>query len=69
MSEDGLKALARATQLQILSLRQVPLTPAALPLLKAIPRVDRLELTDCGFLDEEIDALVKTKPALRVERQ
>jgi hypothetical protein len=68
MTEDGLKALSGATRLQILSLRQVPLTQAALPLLKALPRVDRLELGGCGFLDEEIDSLVKSKPGLRVER-
>jgi hypothetical protein len=69
MTEDSLKALSGATRLQILSLKQVPLTPDALPLLKAIPRVERLELGGCGFLDEEIDALVKSKPGLRVERQ
>ena len=69
MTEDGLKALSAATRLRILSLSHVPLTAAALPLLKAIPSVDRLELTGCGFLDEEIDALVKSKPGLRVERR
>jgi hypothetical protein len=69
MTEDGLKALSGATNLQILSLNQVPLTPAALPLLKAIPRLDRLEITGCGFLDEEVDALVKSKPRLRVVRK
>ncbi len=69
MTEDGLKALSGATRLQILSLKQVPLTPDALPLLKAIPRVDRLELGGCGFLDEEIDSLVKSKPGLQVDRR
>jgi hypothetical protein len=33
MTEDSLKALSGATRLQILSLKQVPLTPDALPLL------------------------------------
>lgn len=69
MTEDGLKALSGATRLQILSLNRVPLTPDALPLFKAIPRLDRLELTGCGFLDEEIDALVKSKPGLRIIRE
>ena len=41
----------------------------ALPIFKTIPRLHRLELTGCGFLDEEIDALVKTKPGLNVKRQ
>jgi hypothetical protein len=68
-TEDSLKALSSATRLQILSLKQVPLTPDALPLLKAIPRVERLKLGGCGVLDEEIDALVKSKPGLWVERQ
>jgi hypothetical protein len=36
---------------------------------RAIPRVDRLELTGCGFLDQEVDALVKSKPGLKVVRQ
>jgi hypothetical protein len=69
MTEDGLKALSGATSLQLLSLNQVPLTPDALPLLKAIPRVDRLELTGCGFLDEEVADLVKSKPGLKVMRK
>jgi uncharacterized protein YjbI with pentapeptide repeats len=69
MTEDGLKALSGATNLQILSLNKVRLTSAALPLLKAIPRLDHLEITGCGFLDEEVDALVKSKPGLRVVRQ
>jgi hypothetical protein len=68
-TEEGLKALSGATSLRILSLDGVHLTPDALPLLKAIPRVDRLELTGCGFLDEEIDALVKSKPGLKVMRK
>jgi hypothetical protein len=69
MTEVGLKTLSGATSLQILSLNKVPLTSAALPLFKAIPRLDRLELTGCGFLDEEVDALVKSMPGLRVERK
>ena len=69
MTEDGLKMLSGATSLQILSLKGVPLTPAALPLFKAMPRLDRLELTGCGFLDAEIDALIRSKPGLRVERR
>jgi hypothetical protein len=69
MTEDGLKALSGATSLQILSLDHVPLTENALPLLKAIPRLDRLEITGCGFLDEEVDALVKSKPGLKVKRE
>jgi hypothetical protein len=69
MTEGGLSALSGATSLQTLSLSRVPLTDKALPLLKAIPRLDRLEITGCGFLDEEVDALVKSKPGLRVVRQ
>jgi hypothetical protein len=69
VTEEGLKALSGASSLQILSLNGVHLTPEALPLLRAIPRVDRLELTGCGFLDEEVDALVKSKPGLKVMRQ
>jgi hypothetical protein len=68
MTEESLKALSGATSLQILSLDGVHLTPESLPLLRAIPRVNRLELTGCGFLDEEIDALVKSKPGLKVMR-
>jgi hypothetical protein len=69
MTEDGLKALSGATSLRILSLNHVPLTPNALPLLKAFPRVDRLELTGCGFLDEEVDGLVKSTPGLKITRK
>jgi hypothetical protein len=69
MTEEGLKALSGATSLRILSLNGVHLTPDALPLLGAIPGVERLELTGCGFLDEEVDALVKSKPGLKVIRE
>ena len=69
MTEDGLKALSGAANLQILSLNGVPLTEDALPLLKAIPRLEQLEITGCGFLDEEVADLVKSKPGLRVRRQ
>lgn len=68
MTDDGLRALSGATRLRILSLNRVPLTESALPLLKAIPVIDKLELNGCGFLDEEIDALRKSKPALKVRR-
>lgn len=69
LSAEALQALSGATSLQILSLNHVPLTPDALPLLKAIPRVDQLGLTGCGFLDEEIADLVKSKRGLRVKRE
>jgi hypothetical protein len=69
MTEDGLKALSGATNLEILSLNKVRLTSAALPLLKAIPRLKRLEITGCGFLDEEVDVLAKSMPGVRVERK
>ena len=69
MTEEGLRALSGATNLQILSLNGVHLTPDALPLLRAIPRIDRLELTGSGFLDEEVNALVKSKPRLKVMRR
>ncbi len=69
MSEEGLKALARASGLEYLSLSQVPLSEKALPLLKAIPRLKRVELSGCGLLDEEADALAKSKPGLTVVRQ
>jgi hypothetical protein len=67
--EDCLKALSGATILNTLSLNRVKLTPDALPILKAIPKVERLELTGCGFLDEEIDSLLKSRPGLHVERK
>ncbi len=69
VDEDGLKALSGTTNLNTLSLNRVKLTPDALPILKAIPKVERLELTGCGFLDEEIDSLLKSRPGLRIERK
>ena len=60
---------AGATGLQWLSLNGVLLSPKALPLLKAIPRHDHLELTGCGLLDEEVDDLIQRKPGLKVKRQ
>ena len=66
--EDGLKALQRATSLQILSLNQVPLESTAIPLLRALPlRLDRLEITGCGFLDEEVATL--RRPGLKINRR
>ena len=46
----------------------MPLSENALPLLKAIPRLERLDITGCGLLDEEVDDLVKSKPGLRIDR-
>jgi hypothetical protein len=69
MAEESLRGLSGATTLQFLSLSGVPLEPGALPLLKAIPRLERLELTGCGFLDEEIADLEKSKPGLKVMRK
>jgi hypothetical protein len=69
ITEDGLKSLSGATSLQTLSLNHVPLTPNALPLLRAIPGINRLELTGCGFLDEEVAGLVKSMPGLKVTRE
>lgn len=53
----------------MLSLDGVHLTPDALPLLKAIHRLDRLGITDCGFFDEEVNDLKKSKPGLKIERR
>jgi hypothetical protein len=69
MTEDGLRALAGATNLQDLALSGVPLTADALPLLRAIPRLKEVEVTGCGLLDEEVDALAKSRPGLKVVRR
>jgi hypothetical protein len=69
MTEEGIHALAGATNLQFLSLSGVPLTKEALSLLRAIPRLNELEITGCGLLDEDVDALAKSRPRLRVVRQ
>ncbi len=67
-SEDGLKALQKAGRLQILALDQVPLETTAIPLLKALsPTLNRLEITGCGFLDEEVATL--KRPGLKIIRQ
>jgi hypothetical protein len=68
-TEESLKALRSATKLQFLSLKRVPLAPSALALFKAIPGLKVLELTGCGFLDEEIDGLAKSMPGVRFERR
>jgi hypothetical protein len=67
--EEGLKALSGATDLQILTLQQVRLNPESLPLLKAIPRLREVDITGCGFLDEEVADLKKSKPGLKVQRR
>ncbi len=59
MTEDGLRNLSGATSLQILFLSGVPLTNQDLPLLQAIPNLERLEIKGSGFLDEDVHALVK----------
>jgi Leucine-rich repeat (LRR) protein len=69
LTEDRLRALAGATNLQFLSLRGIPLTAQALPLLRSIPRLKELEITGCGFLDGEVDALIKSRPELKVVRR
>jgi hypothetical protein len=69
LTEDGLKNLSGATNLQFLSLDGVPLSVNALPYLKAIPRLSNLELTGCGFLDEEVADLTKQRPSLRIKRR
>ena len=66
-SEDGIKSLRGATSLQVLSLDRVPLESSALPLLQALPpRLDQLDLTGCGFLDEEVATLAR--PGLKITR-
>jgi hypothetical protein len=69
LTEDGLNNLSGATNLQFLSLNGVALSVNALPYLKAIPRLSNLELTGCGFLDEEVAGLTKQRPNLRIKRQ
>jgi Leucine rich repeat len=69
LTEDNLAALSGATSLQFLSLNAVPLTEKALPLLTAIPRLRNVDITGCGFLDEEVDALAKSKPGLKILRK
>jgi hypothetical protein len=68
MSDDGLKSLSGATALQDLSLKQVPLTPSAMPFLKAIPNVLQMDLTGCGLSNEDVADLIKSKPRLKVVR-
>jgi hypothetical protein len=69
LTDDGLKALSGATNLHFLSLKGVHLTETAIPLLKAIPALEQLDITGCGFLDEEVADLVKARPKLKVIRK
>jgi hypothetical protein len=68
VTEDSLKALSGATNLQVLSLKRVPLHPSVLPFFRTLPGLKVLELTGCGLLDEEVDVLAKSMPRVRFER-
>ena len=69
VTDQGLSHLAGASSLQLLSLNRLSLTAEGLKQVKALPRLGQLAITGCGLLDEEVDDLRKSKPALKIERR
>jgi hypothetical protein len=69
VSDAVMSQLAGASNLQVLSLNRVSLTADGLRPLKTLPRLKQLEITGCGLLDEEVEELQISKPALKIDRR
>ena len=69
LTDEGLGFLVGASNLQVLSVSHVPLTPKGLQALQQLPRLNQLDLTGCGLLDEEVRDLKISKPGLKIMRQ
>ena len=69
LTDEGLKALAGASNLQFLSVSRVPLSAKGLQALKNIPSLQQLNLTGCGLLDEEYNDFKSQTPGLKIIRQ
>lgn len=68
LTDEGLNYLAGAANLQMLSVSQIPLTAKGLQALKLLPKLNTVELTGTGLLDEEVRDLKKSIPGLKVMR-
>jgi hypothetical protein len=69
LTDEGMGSLAGALDLQILSVCQVPLTSKGLQSLRGLPRLNQLDLTGCGLLDEEVRDLTVDRPSLKIMRR
>jgi hypothetical protein len=68
LTDEGISSLVGASNLQFLSVSRVPLTPKGLQSLQSLPRLNQLDLTGCGLLDEEVRDLKRSKPGLEIIR-
>lgn len=69
VNDEGLAHLAGATKLQWLRLNGLPLTADGLEVLKSMPGLVHLDITGCGFLDEEVAKFEARQPGLTVEHR
>jgi hypothetical protein len=67
VTEEALSHLNGATNLQMLSLRGVPLTGRGLKYLTLLPKLNQLDINNCGLGFEDIDEFQVVCPAVKLE--
>ena len=67
ITEEALRHLTGATNLQVLSLSGVPLTGQGLRYLKAVPKLKHLNIQGCGLGFEDIDNFQAARPEVKLE--
>jgi hypothetical protein len=69
VTPDGLRALSGGSNLRVVSLEGVAMTGGNPDILKTYPRLNQLNVTGCGLLDEEVAALKSARPDLKIDRR
>jgi hypothetical protein len=67
VTDAGLAHLVGAANLQVLSIVNVPLSGRGLTPLKALPRLDRLDVKGCRLDFEDLDAFLAARPSVKLE--
>ena len=67
VSDTRLDNLKGATNLQVLSLRGIPLAGRGLRFLTLLPKLKQLDINTCGLGFEDIDAFQVACPAVKLE--
>src|SRR5262249_41754419 len=67
VTDAGLVHVVGAANHQFLSIVNVPLSGRGLTPLKALPRLDQLDVKGCGLDIEDLDAFLAARPSVKLE--
>jgi hypothetical protein len=66
-TDEGLRHIRGANNLQVLSLSGVPLTGRGMAPLKSLPKLNRLGVKGCGVSFEDLEDFQVACPAVKLE--